>query len=155
MESPGVEQPRVVKSTPQDILKKSEGTPTVQTRGTRKLEDMSHGAAASPLAGAVLTDNHEVEAMERQGVKMESMPVRRLQGEAEVVKQGANSERKMHEEATRAKEKADAEARRALIQAEAKAKYKADTKAKAKAEAEAKAKARAEALLEAKTRGRS
>lgn len=104
-----MEQPRVVESTLQDVPKKSVVTPAVQTRGTRKLEDMSPGAAASPLSGVVSTDNHKVEAMAR---KVEFM--RRLQAEAKV----------------KFKAEVDAE----LVEREAKAKAKA-ARAKARAEA--------------------
>lgn len=81
-----MEQPRIVESTLKDVLKKSVGTPAVQTRGTRKLEDMSPGATASPLSGAVSTDNHEVEAMARKAEFM-----RRLEREAKAKAKAAKA----------------------------------------------------------------
>ncbi len=102
------------------------------TRGTRKLEDALHEAAAWPLAEAVFAENHAVGAMARQEAdgKAKAETMRRL--EAEVAKECADAEektRKVQEEAVRAKETADAEAKKAAAEA-----WKAGAKAKREAE---------------------
>ncbi|KAH9175003.1 hypothetical protein EDB89DRAFT_1949127, partial [Lactarius sanguifluus] len=101
VESPGVELPGAVESTPQDCLKKNVAASAVQTGGTRKLEQRRQFA-----------ENHA-----RTRVIMCHL-------EAEAAKDRGDAEekaRKVQEEAVRARERALAEAKKAAVEAEAKA----------------------------------
>ncbi|KAI9465239.1 hypothetical protein BJY52DRAFT_1183824 [Lactarius psammicola] len=154
VESPGVEQPHIVEGSPQDCLKKSVATSAGQTRGPRKLEDVSPEATARPLAEAVFAENYVVGAMARQeaepNAKAETM-CRLVGPEVEAAKECADAKeqaRKAQEEAAHANEKAYAEARKAAAEArKAEAKTKRGARARAKVEAAAKAKAELDAKV--------
>ncbi|KAH9006219.1 hypothetical protein EDB86DRAFT_697167 [Lactarius hatsudake] len=132
VESPGVELPGAVESTPQDYLKKNVATSTVQSGGTRKLEVAL--PKASPMATA-FAENPALRAMAQEvEEKANAETLRRL--EAEAAKEHADAEekaRKVQEEAVRARERAFAEAKKAAVEAGAKVKYEAESRAKVEA----------------------
>jgi len=162
MESPGVEQPRIVESTLQDALKKSVGTPAVQTGGSRQLKDMSPSAVE---ARRTLIVAKGVEAMAKYEAeikaKAETAAAAKFKAEADALIAKLEAETKAKAEA---EAKAEAlEAQKSKLEAEAKANAEATARAearekvrqakrKATAEAKAKREAEAEAKAEAETR---
>jgi colicin import membrane protein len=133
VESPGAEQPHVGEGTPRDCLEK---TVVASVGQTERLEEAPPEPVVLPLNEEGLAENHAAEAMDTEG-KM-SAEIRRLLDAED--RAHAEKTSKEQEEAARAKEQADAEAR-ARDDVKEKARKKQEEVARARANADAAKKA--------------